>query len=62
MKGAFVNIIFASGDSSAELAARTYFDSNNLFISFSGWHFILKSIFRGKFIFAKSVKYFSGIL
>ena len=61
MKGAFVNIIFASRDGSAEVAARTSFDSNNL-ISFSKRHFILKSVFRGKFILPKSVKYFTGIL
>ena len=62
MKGAFVNTIFASGDGRAELVARTSFDSNNPFISFSSWHFILKSNFRGKLIFPKSVKYFSRIL
>ena len=65
MKCAFVKIgkmLFAFGDGSAELAARTFFDSNNLFIFFSRWHFILKSIFKGKFIFPRSVKYFSEIL
>ena len=62
MKGAFVKIIFASGDGSAELAARTSFYSNNLFIFFSRWHFILKSIFKEKFIFPRSVKCFSEVL
>ena len=62
MKGTFVKIIFASGHTSAELAVRTSFDSNNLFIFFSRWYFTLKFIFKGEFIFAKFVKCFSGIL
>ena len=62
MKCAFVKIIFASGDDSAELAARTSFYSKNLFIFFSRWHFILKSIFKEKFTFPRSVKCFSEVL
>ena len=62
MKGAFVNITFASGDGSAELVAKTFLDSNNIFTSFLRWHLILKSIFKGKFIFCRYLKYFSGIL
>ena len=58
MKGAFVNITFASGDGSAELVAKTFLDSNNIFISFLRWHLILKSIFKGKFIFLYICKIF----
>ena len=59
MKGGFVKIICVSG---APIAVTLFLDSNNLFISVSRGHFILKSIFNGKFIFPMSVKYCNCIL
>ena len=62
MKGAFVNIIFASGIGIAAPDARTFLDSNNFFISVSRFSLILYSIFVGKLILSRSVKYCKGIL
>ena len=39
------------------VALYSFFDSNSFFMSVSRWHFILKSIFRGKLIFPRSAKY-----
>lgn len=60
IKGGFVKIIFASGN--PIVATFFFLDSNSLFISISRWRFILNSVFRGKFIFPKSIKYLKGIL
>ena len=42
------------------VALYSFFDSNSFFMSVSRWHFILKSIFRGKLIFPRSAKDLSG--
>ena len=62
MKDAFVNIIFASGIGIAAPDARIFVDSNNFFISVSRFSLILYSIFVGKLILLRSVKYRKGIL
>ena len=59
MKEALVKIVLASG---AQIKVTIFLDSKSFFISASRWHFILKSILRGKCIFPISAKYRRGIL
>ena len=56
-----MKIILTSGEvGMVSVALYSFFDSNRFFMSVSRWHFILKSIFRGKLIFPRSAKYLSG--